>query len=185
MPACPSPPAPGPIASDPTPERPAGDADGWLLRTPQVGDMGWVVHRQAILYAQEYGFDSEFEALVAEIVARYLRELDPTSERCWIAERDGRGVGSVFVVRQDETTAKLRLLYVEPDARGLGIGGRLIDESLRFARQAGYRRIVLWTHSILVDACRLYERAGFRLLEEAPYQGFGRQLVSQVWGRDL
>ena len=157
----------------------------WLLRDPRPGDMGWIIHRQSVLYAREYGWSSEYEALVAEIVARFLRQFDPSAERCWIAEQDGKGIGSVFVVRQDETTAKLRLLYVEPGARGLGIGARLVDECLRFARQVGYRTMVLWTNSVLTDARRLYERAGFRLIEEEAHHSFGKDLVGQVFARDL
>ncbi len=157
----------------------------YVLRDPRPGDMGWIVHRQSVLYAHEYGWNAEFEALVAEIVAKFIREFDPKSERCWIAEKDGRPVGSVFVVREDDDTAKLRLLYVEASARGLGIGRRLVDECLRFARLAGYKRMVLWTNSVLADARRIYEKAGFELLEEAPHHSFGKDLVGQVWGRDL
>jgi len=157
----------------------------YLLRDPQPGDMGWIVHRQAVLYAQEYGWNNEYEALVAEIVAKFVREFDPKRERCWIAERSGRVVGSVFVVREDDATARLRLLYVDPAARGLGIGGRLVDECLRFARLVGYRSMTLWTNSVLVDARRIYERAGFQLVEEKPHHSFGKDLVAQVWGRDL
>lgn len=163
-----------------------GDRDSsYLLRDPQPGDMGWIVHRQAVLYAQEYGWNSEYEALIAEIVAKYLRDFDPRWERCWIAEKHGRVVGSVFVVREDETTAKLRLLYVDPGARGLGIGGRLVDECLRFARQVGYKKMILWTNSVLVDARKIYERAGFELIEEEPHHSFGKDLVGQVWSREL
>ncbi|OZI33941.1 MarR family transcriptional regulator [Bordetella genomosp. 10] len=157
----------------------------YLLRGPQAGDMGWIIHRQAVLYAQEYGWNNEYEALVAEITARFVREFDPACERCWIAEKDGQVVGSVFIVRQDETTAKLRLLYVDPCARGLGIGGRLVEECLRFARQAGYRKMVLWTNSVLTAARRIYDKAGFRLVEEAPHHSFGQDLVGQVLARDL
>jgi DNA-binding MarR family transcriptional regulator/GNAT superfamily N-acetyltransferase len=160
-------------------------APAYVLRDPRPGDMGWIVHRQAELYAQEYGWNSEYEALVAEIVARFLRAFDPACERCWIAEQNGRVVGSVFVVRADETTAQLRLLYVDPATRGLGIGTRLVDECLRFARRVGYERMVLWTNSVLVDARRIYERAGFRLVEEEPHQSFGKDLVGQNWALDL
>jgi DNA-binding MarR family transcriptional regulator/GNAT superfamily N-acetyltransferase len=157
----------------------------YILRDPQPGDMGWVVHRHGALYAQEYGWSTEFEALVAEIVAKYVREHDRNSDRCWIAEKDGRIVGSVFVVRHDEETAKLRLLYVEPSARGLGIGHRLVGECLRFARLAGYRKMVLWTNSVLTDARRIYEQAGFQLVEEDPHHSFGKDLVGQTWARML
>lgn len=157
----------------------------YVLRDPQPGDMGWIVHRQAVLYAQEYGWNAEYEALIAEIVAKYLRDFDPRRERCWIAEKDGNVVGSVFIVREDEATAKLRLLYVDSCARGLGIGRRLVDECLRFARQVGYKKMVLWTNSILTDARRIYERAGFELVEETPHHSFGKDLVGQVWSRDL
>jgi len=158
---------------------------GYIVRDPQPGDMGWIVHRQAVLYAQEYGWNTEYEALVAEIVARFVRDFDSAWERCWIAEQDGKVVGSVFLVRQDETTAKLRLLYVDPCARGLGIGTRLVDECLRFARRVGYRKMVLWTNSVLTDARRIYDRAGFELVEEEPHHSFGKDLVGQVLAREL
>lgn len=162
-----------------------GASPNYLLRDPRPGDMGWVVHRHGALYAQEYGWNADFEALVAEIVAKYIREHDPTGERCWIAEKDGKVAGSAFVVRHDSETAKLRLLYVEAAARGLGIGHRLVDECLRFARLAGYKKMMLWTNSVLVDARRIYERAGFRLVEEEPHHSFGKDLVGQIWARDL
>ena len=158
---------------------------GYLLRNPQPGDMGWIIHRQAVLYAQEYGWNNEYEALVADILAKFVREFDPARERCWIAEKDGKVIGSVFVVRQDDTTAKLRLLYVDPCARGLGIGSRLVDECLRFSREAGYARMVLWTNSILTDARRIYDKAGFQLVEEEAHHSFGKDLVGQVLARDL
>ncbi|MGY6269332.1 bifunctional helix-turn-helix transcriptional regulator/GNAT family N-acetyltransferase [Achromobacter denitrificans] len=158
---------------------------GYVLRDPLPGDMGLVVANQAVVYAREYGWNAEYEALVAEIVARFIRDFDRTRERCWIAEKDGKMVGSVFVVRQDETTAKLRLLYVDPSARGLGIGRRLVEECQRFAKQAGYKRMVLWTNSVLEDARRIYEKEGFRLIEEEPHHSFGKDLVGQVWARDL
>lgn len=158
---------------------------GYILRDPQPGDMGWIIHRQAVLYTQEYGWNGEYEALVAEILAKFVREFDPACERCWIAEKDGKVVGSVFIVRQDETTAKLRLLYVDPCARGLGIGSRLVDECLRFARQVGYKKMVLWTNSILTDARRIYDKAGFQLIEEEPHRSFGKDLIGQVLARDL
>lgn len=162
-----------------------GTPPGYLLRDPQPGDMGLVVQQQAALYAREYHWNWEFEALVAEIVAKYLREFDPTCERCWIAEKDGEVVGSVFVIRHDATTAKLRMLYVDASARGMGIGQRLVDECVRFARHAGYTRMLLWTVDILTDARKLYQKAGFELVEEEPMVSFGKSLVSQTWARSL
>lgn len=162
-----------------------GTAPSYLLRDPQAGDMGHVVQAQSALYAREYQWNWEFEALVAEIVAKYLREFDPTRERCWIAEKDGEVVGSVFVVRHDDSTAQLRMLYVDASARGLGIGQRLVDECLRFARNAGYQRMMLWTVDILTDARKLYQKAGFELVEEEPMRSFGKQLISQTWTRAL
>jgi DNA-binding MarR family transcriptional regulator/GNAT superfamily N-acetyltransferase len=157
----------------------------YILRNPQPGDMGWIIHRQAVLYAQEYGWNNEYEALVAEILTKFVREFDPARERCWIAEKDGKVIGSVFIVRQDDTTAKLRLLYVDPCARGLGIGSRLVNECLRFSRQVGYTKMVLWTNSILTDARRIYDKAGFQLVEEEAHHSFGKDLVGQVLARDL
>ncbi len=157
----------------------------YILRNPQPGDMGWIIHRQALLYAQEYGWNNEYEALVADILARFVREFDPARERCWIAVKDGKVIGSVFIVRQDDKTAKLRLLYVDPCARGLGIGSRLVDECLRFSRQVGYTKMVLWTNSILTGARRIYDKAGFQLVEEEAHHSFGKDLVGQVLARDL
>lgn len=157
----------------------------YILRNPQPGDMGWIIHRQAVLYAQEYGWNNEYEALVAEILTKFVREFDPARERCWIAEKDGKVIGSVFIVRQDDTTAKLRLLYVDPCARGLGIGSRLVNECLRFSRQVGYTNMVLWTNSILTGARRIYDKAGFQLVEEEAHHSFGKDLVGQVLTREL
>jgi DNA-binding MarR family transcriptional regulator/ribosomal protein S18 acetylase RimI-like enzyme len=154
---------------------------GYVLRPPQVGDLGWVVHRQGALYWQEYGYDERFEALVAEIVAKFVQNFDAKRERCWIAERDEEIVGSVFLVKEAEKTAKLRLLYVEPSARGLGIGGRLVAECVRFGRQAGYEKIVLWTQSELDAARHCYEKAGFRVVEKKEHQSFGKDLTAEVW----
>jgi GNAT superfamily N-acetyltransferase len=162
-----------------------GSEPAFTLRPHRPGDMGWIVHRQAVLYAEEYGWDNQFEALVAEIVAQFIKTYDPQRERCWIAERNGAVVGSVFVVKDTPDTAKLRLLYVESSARGLGIGQRLVQECTNFARQASYKRLTLWTNSVLVSARRIYEAAGFRLVEEERHRSFGHNLIGQYWTLDL
>jgi len=153
----------------------------YLLRQHQPGDMGTVVHLHGRLYAQEYGWDERFEALVATVAARFIERFDARRERCWIAEKDGEVVGSVFVVQRSKSVAQLRLLIVDPRARGLGIGERLVDECVRFARAAGYRRITLWTQSILLAARRIYAAKGFRLVRKERYAGFGTPLVSETW----
>ncbi|HEY0837748.1 MAG TPA: bifunctional helix-turn-helix transcriptional regulator/GNAT family N-acetyltransferase [Azospirillum sp.] len=165
-------------------EPPPGRAP-YILRPPRPGDIGWVIERHGTLYAEEYGWGADFEALVAEVAAEFLRTCDPARERCWIAEMDGRNVGCVFVVRKSDEIAKLRLLIVEPSARGHGIGARLVEECLRFARQAGYRRMTLWTNSVLLSARRIYEKAGFELVASEPHDTFGKDLVGETWERDL
>ena len=163
----------------------AGPETPYLLRQHQPGDLGWIVHRQAILYAEEYGWDDSYEALAAEIVAQFLKNYDPKRERCWIAERDGERVGAVFVAKASEEIAKLRLLHVEREARGLGIGKRLVEECVRFSRQAGYQKMTLWTQSILHAARHLYKQAGFRIVREEQHHSFGKDLMAETWELDL
>lgn len=157
----------------------------FILRDPEPGDLALIAQQNARLYAKEYGWDWTFEALVSEIVAQFIQNFDPTGERCWVADREGQVVGSVFVVREDAQTAKLRILYVDEAARGLGLGRRLVEEAIRFARSRGYSRMVLWTNDILTAARRIYEGAGFELVEENHHHSFGKDLVGQVWARDL
>ncbi len=154
---------------------------GLHLRAPRPGDMGWVVQQHGELYASEFGWNSEFEALVAEIAAQMIRSHDPAWERGWIAELDGQRVGSVFVVRKSEAEAQLRLLILSPSARGLGLGGRLTDECIAFARAKGYAKLVLWTNANLLAARAIYAQRGFQLVESEPYHGYGQDLVGESW----
>jgi len=164
----------------------ASEKAPYLLRLHQPGDMGWVVHRHGVLYSREWGYDERFEALVAEICAHFIRYYDPRRERCWIAEKDGNIAGSVFLVKKSKTVAKLRLLLVEPSARGLGIGSRLVAECVRFGRSAGYRKITLWTQSELHAARHIYEEAGFRLAGKKGHDSWGRKnLVAETWDLKL
>ncbi len=166
-------------------DAPAENRTPYSIRPLRPGDIGWVTHRQGIIYYEEYGWDERFEALCAEILAQFVQNFDAKWERAWIAERDGEVVGSIFCVRKSATIAQLRLLYVEPTTRGLGIGTRLVDECVEFARRAGYRKMMLWTNSVLDSARRIYERKGFWLVKEERHHSFGKNLVGQNWELDL
>jgi len=153
----------------------------YILRPPRPGDMGWIVSRHGEVYSGEYGWDDRLEALTAEIVAAFIRNNDPRRERCWIAERAGETAGSIFIVKDSDEVARLRLLLVDAKARGLGIGARLVDEAVRFSREARYRKVTLWTHSILTAARHVYEQAGFRLVASEKHNEFGRELTGETW----
>jgi DNA-binding MarR family transcriptional regulator/GNAT superfamily N-acetyltransferase len=156
----------------------------YILRPPQPGDMGWVVHRHGVLYTKEYGWNDQFEGLVADIIAKFMRNPDSKRERCWIAERDGEIAGCVFLMKDSDEVSRLRLLLVEPSARGLGIGARLVKECIDFAKRSGYRRMVLWTNDVLGSARRIYEAEGFKLVKEARHRMFGPELNGQDWELD-
>jgi GNAT superfamily N-acetyltransferase len=156
-----------------------------LLRDLQPGDLGWVISQHALTYSKEYGWNWEFEAMVASICAEFVKNFQPQWERCWIAELNGQRVGSVFVVKKDATTAQLRMLILTPDARGMGLGAKLTDEALAFARSKGYKTMVLWTNSILLAARAIYTKRGFKLLASNAYAGFGQDLVSETWELEL
>src|SRR5262249_42034094 len=157
----------------------------YVLRPPRPGDMGWIVARHGALYGEEYGWDERIEALTAEIVAAFVRNHDRKRERCWSAEREGANVGSALLMRDPEEIARLRLLLVDPNARGLGIGARLVEEPLRFAREARSRKVTLWTKSVLTAARRIYERMGFKLLQQEAHDTFGKELIGETWELEL
>jgi len=165
-------------------EPPVG-ARRYRLRAPVPGDFGWIVRRKAELYAREYRWQSPFEGVCAQIVADFVNNYDPKRERCWIAEMDGENVGTVMLVKDKPGVARLRLLLVDPKARGLGLGAQLVDECVRFARRAGYKKITLWTHSVLTAARHIYEKAGFRLMRSEPHKSWGRPIVSEHWDLEL
>jgi DNA-binding MarR family transcriptional regulator/GNAT superfamily N-acetyltransferase len=160
-------------------------AEPYVVRDPRPGDLGWVVQIHGELYQREFGWDVRFEGLIADVIGGYVRGFDPARERCWIAERDGENVGSVFVMRGSDEVAKLRLLIVDPSARGLGIGARLVDECIRFSRDAGYRMLSLWTNSVLLSARKIYEGKGFRLVHTEIHNSFGPDLTAETWELDL
>lgn len=161
--------------------QPDTEVSEYSLRPLRIGDIGWIIHRQGILYAEEYGWDVTYEGLVAEILGSFVKQFDAAAENAWVAERSGEIVGSVFLVRESASIAKLRLLYVEPSARGLGIGRNLVEACVTFAREKGYQTLRLWTNDVLVSARRIYQAAGFRLVKEERHHSFGKDLVGQTW----
>ena len=169
------------LGGEPASDVTAKASEPFILRPHRPGDIGWVIHRHGVLYAQEYGWDETFEAFVAQIAARFVLRFDPKRERCWIAERDGENIGCVFLVQRSKTICQLRLLIVEPKARGLGLGKRLVDECIRFGRQVGYRKMILWTNSVLDAARHIYEERGFRKVEEEKHHSYGKDLIAQTW----
>ncbi|MGA8101193.1 MAG: helix-turn-helix domain-containing GNAT family N-acetyltransferase [Candidatus Acidiferrales bacterium] len=173
------------LLNAPEAEHRASGSDAYILRSPRAGDMGWVIARHGALYAQEHGYSQRFEGLVAEIVGGFVRNFQPKWERCWIAEKDSQPVGSLLVVKRSETVAQLRLLLVEPSARGLGIGTRLVNECLRFARHAGYSKMMLWTQSGLDAAHHIYENAGFQMTRRERHKEWGQDVTGETWERDL
>lgn len=155
------------------------------LRRPKAGDMGWVVQRHGEIYAAEYGWNWEFEGLVAGVVSQFVKNFDPKRERCWIAERNGKRIGAIFCFQKTATIAKLRMLFVDKEARGLGLGRRLVEECIAFARRAGYKKMTLWTESPLTSARRIYAAAGFRIVSREPVHSFGKRMFSEIWELDL
>ena len=160
---------------------PPGAIEPYIIRTHRIGDLSWIAYRHAVLYSQEYGWNQGFERLVLEIVASFLKNYDPATEQCWVAERSGEMVGCVFLMKRSKQTAQLRLLLVEPSARGLGIGKRLVEECIRFARETGYKKIVLWTHDNLTAARAIYQKAGFQLTATGAHEDFGPRVTSETW----
>ena len=166
-------------------QEPAAAPAPYTLRTHQPGDIGWIIYRHGVLYAREYGWGAQFEALVAEVCVKFLREFDAARERCWIAEKDGVPVGSVMLVKSSAETSQLRLLLVEPEARGLGIAKRLVEECIQFARAAGYRKIILWTQADLAAAQHIYAKAGFQMVGESTHEHFGTPMLGRTWELSL
>jgi DNA-binding MarR family transcriptional regulator/GNAT superfamily N-acetyltransferase len=161
------------------------ERNGYIVREPRHGDFGWIVKRNAEIYAEEYGWTAPFEGVCSQIVADFVNKFDPKRERCWIAEMDGENVGSIMLAKDSEDIARIRLLLLDPKARGLGIGTRLVDECIRFARRAGYKKITLWTHSVLTAARHIYQKAGFRLMRTEKHRSWGRPVISEHWDLEL